>query len=319
MASRKTPWLHDRIYLIRAVDGCYYSMDEGIATVERTTPDPTCEVTVEYQFDNPDEFYLRTHEGGYFQYHKLKKKKGHIDHRPKKNLKRPIRFTLLDVAESKDSEPDTFVFRASDGSFLGLVVNEKDRVVLGGFGDYAKIKIGDPTLKRLTSNIVYHLESSTVNDLTPEIVLKTTVRNDSQSSSDRSLSYSYLISHKGSWKNAIGVALPSEAVAGAKIPQLVNGTIITAENYSHVELHSKTETKTATSLVSVPASTWGVASVLIYKAEIKVPFSYTEAVWYRSGEYGELTKYGTYSNVVTYGVDVELTNLVGITHTIEQL
>ena len=317
MVSRRTPWLADKIYLIRSSDDCYYSMADGCATVEKTTPDPSCEVTVEYLPSNPDEFYLRTCKGGYFQYHKKKKKQneGHVVHTPSKKFpKRPISFTLLDIG---DSEPGTFVFRASNGKFLVLKVNAKNRVVLGGFQD-AKIKIGDPTIKKLISNIEYDLESSTIADLTPEVALKTTVRNDSQSNSTQALTYLYLVSHTGSWTNAIGVALPSSAVGGAKVPCLVDGTIITSENYSHVELCSNVETKTATSSVSVPASTRGVATVLIYKALIQVPFTYTEAVWYRSGEYSEATKSGTYSNVVTYGVDVELTDLISITHTIEQ-
>lgn len=284
-----------------------------MVTVIKTIPDPSCEVTVEYLPSNPDEFYLRTSQGGYFQFHK--KKNGHIDHSPTKKFpKRPISFTLLDLG---DSGTDTYVFRATNGRFLNLTVNEKNRVILGGF-EGAKIRIGDPSIKKLTRNIVYALESSTITDLTPEIVLKTTVRNDSQSGSTQSLTYSYLVSHKGSWTNAIGVALPADTVAKAKIPCLVDGRITTAENYSHVELRSNIETKTATSLVSIPASTRGVASVLIYKAQIQVPFTYNEEVWYQSGQHNELTKHGTYSNVVTYGVDVELTDLISITHTIDQ-
>ena len=314
MVSRQTPSLPDKIYLISS-DDCYYSMENGIVTVNKTTPDPSCEVTVEYLPSNPDEFYLRTCKGGYFQFHKKKKKRedGHVVHNPTKKFpKRPITFTLLDLGEEN---PDTFVFRASTGNFLKLVVNAKNRVVLGGF-EGAEIKIGNPTIKILTGNIVYALESSSITDLTPEVVLKTTVRNDSQASSTQSLTYCYLVSHTGSWTNAIGVPLPASAVGGAKIPSLVDGTIIAAENYSHVELCSNVETKTATSSVSVPASVRGVASVLIYKAQIQVPFTYTEKIWYRSGECIEVTKEGTYSNVVTYGVDVELTDLISITHTL---
>jgi hypothetical protein len=313
MPSRRTPSLPDKIYLIRTDDDCYYSVSNGIVTVQKTAPDPSCEVTVEYLPSNPDQFYLKGSNGGYFQYHK--KKGGHIDHNPTKKFpKRPILFTLLDFGES---EKDTYVFRATNGKFLVLKVNEKNRVVLGGF-DGAKIKIGDPTIKKLTGNIVYALQSSTITDLTPEIALKTTLRNDSQSASTQGVTYSYLVSHKGSWTNSIGVPLPPEAVAGAKIPGLVDGMIVATENYSHVEMRSNIETKTATSLVSVPATTKGVATVLIFKAQIQVPFSYQESVWYQSGEYKERTKYGIYSNVVTYGVDVELTDLISITHMFEQ-
>jgi hypothetical protein len=216
-------------------------------------------------------------------------------------------LTLRDL----EAEPDTFVFRESKGKFLVLTVNEKNRVVLGGF-EGAKIKLGNPLYRKQTSNIVYNLNSSTISDLTPEVVLRTTVRNDSPSYSFQSLSYRYLISHTGSWTNAIGVPLPSNVVSKAKIPCLMDGNIIIAENYSH-----DVETKSANSSIAVPASTRGVATVLIYRALIQVPFTYTEEVWYTSGDNIKATKHGTYSNIETYGVDVELTDMVSITHGID--
>ena len=315
MGSRRTPSLPDKFFLIRE-DGCFYSVSKGHVSVEKTSPDPSCEVTVEYLPTDPDQFYLKNSEGCYFQYHKNKKKKGnHVDHKPtKKNRdipKRVIAFTLLDLP---DSPPDTYVFRASNGKFLVLSVNAKKRVILGGF-DKAKIRIGDPTITKRIGNIVYDLQpgSYKITDLQPEVALKTTVRNDSQSPSTQNLSYCYLVSHKGTWTNQIGVALPAATVAGAKIPCLVDGVIIAAENYSHVELYN-IETKTATSSVSVPANTKGVATVQIYKAFIEVFFTYSEEVWYRSGEHVVRKKKGVYKNVVTFGVDIELTDLIRLVH-----
>lgn len=315
MGSRRTPSLPDKFYLIRD-DGCYYSHSGGLAYVHKTSPDPSCEVTVEYLPTDPDQFFLKNRDGCYFQYHKDTKKKGnHVDTKPtKKNRvipKRAIPFTLLDIP---DSPADTYVFRASNGKFLVLNVNDKKRVILGGF-DNGMIKIGDPTITKRIGNIVYDLRpgSYKITDLQPEVALKTTVRNDSQSASTQNLSYCYLVSHKGSWTNEIGVPLPAEAVAGAKIPCLVDGVIIAAENYSHVELYN-IETKTATSSVSVPASTKGVATVQIYKAFIEVHFTYSEEVWYRSGEHVVRKKKGVYKNVVTFGVDIELTDLIKLIH-----
>jgi hypothetical protein len=309
MVSRKTSSLPDKIYLINSA-GHYYSLDKGAVTLNKTFPDKSCEVTVEYLDSNPDEFYLRTCDGGYFQYHRQKKKDSHIDHKPTKKFpKNPIPFSLLDL-----DEKDTFVFRSSKGKFMTLDVNAKNRIELGGFA-HAKIRVGDPALKKLITNFAYNLELSTISDLTPEIAVKTTLRNDSLSDSTQALTYNYLVSHLGSWKNQIGASLSPKSI-GAKIPSLVDGAIVLAENYSHVELLSKAETKTATSSVSVPARTRGVATVLIYKAVIQVPFTYTEAVWYQSGGFEERFKSGAYSNTVTYGVDVEITDLISInTHT----
>jgi hypothetical protein len=289
---------------------------DGSVYVEKTSPDPSCEVTVEYLPTDPDQFYLKSCIGCYFQYHKDQKKKGnHVDNKPtKKNRiipKRAIPFTLLDLP---DSPPETYVFRASNGTFLVLEVNEKKRLILGGF-ENAKIKIGNPTITTRTGNIVYDLrpEAYKITDLQPEVALKTTVRNDSPAPSTQNLTYCYLVSHKGTWTNEIGVPLPAKTVAGAKIPCLVDGAIIAAENYSHVELYNM-ETKTATSSVSVPASTKGVATVQIYKANIEVFFTYLEEIWYQSGEHVLKKKKGIYRNVATFGVDIELTDLITLVH-----
>ena len=286
-------------------------MSGGFAFVENKTPDKSCEVTVEYLPDDPDLFFLINSEGCYLQYHKDPKKGSHIDHRPtKKNRiipKRPIPFTLLDLP---DSPKDTYVFRASNGKFLVLDVNAKKRLTLGSF-DKAQIKIGDPTITKRIGNIAYDLRpgSYKITELQPEVALKTTVRNDSQSVSYENLTYCYLVSHKGSWTNEIGVPLPPDSVAGAKIPCLVEGEIIAAENYSHIELYNM-ETKEGKSTVAVPAWTKGVATVQIYKAHIEVHFTYTEEVWYQSGEHVLRKKKGVYRNVVTYGVDLELTDMI---------
>ena len=313
--SRRTPSLPDKFYLIRT-DGFYYSFKKGHVFVADNSPDKSCEVTVEYLPNDPDQFYLKNSEGCYFQFHKDKKKKGnHVDHKPtKKNKKIPkrvIAFTLLDLP---DSPPKTYVFRASNGKFLVLKVNEKKRVILGGFED-ALITIGDPTITKRVGNITYDLRpgSYKITDLEPEVALKTTVRNDSESTSTQNLTYCYVVSHKGTWTNEIGEPLPSDTVSGAKIPCLVDGVIIAAENYSHIELYNM-ENKTATSAVSVPGSTRGVATVQIYKAYIEVLFIYTEEVWYRSGEHVVKKKKGVYKNTVTFGVDIELTDLIRLIH-----
>jgi len=312
MVSRKTPSLPDKIYLINSM-GYYYSLGgDGAVTLNKTSPDKSCVVTVEYQA-NPDEFYLRACNGGYFQYHKLERKANHIVPKPPKEKskkpKRPITFSLLEVAEK-----DTFLFRTSKGKFMVLEVNEKKRIILGDF-DRAKIRVGDPAIKRLLTNLTYNLNSSTITDIMPEIAVKTTVRNDSQSVSTQNITYNYLVSHFGGWSNGIGASLSRKAVGKGKLPCLVDGTIVLAENYSHVEIIPQVEMKTATSSVPVPAMTRAVATVLVFKAIIRVPFTYTEALWYQSGEFVELSKHGVYSNKMTFGVDIELTDVINIDHT----
>jgi len=296
--------------------GHYYSSGDDGVTVDRTFPDKTCMVTVEYQA-NPDLFYLRASNGGYFQYHKKEKKEKHIKanhivlntkkHPPKP--KRPITFSLLELPAK-----DTFLFRASNGKFMILEVNQKKRIILGGF-ERAKIRVGDPAVKRLLTNLTYDLNSSTITDIMPEIAAKTTVRNDSQLISIQSVTYSYLVSHFGGWSNQIGASLSPKAVGKGKLPSLVDGTIVLAENYAHVEIIPQVEKKIVNSSIPVPAMTRAVATVLVFKAVIKVPFTYTEALWYESGAFEELSKTGVYSNKMTFGVDIELTDIININHT----
>lgn len=294
--------LPDKIYLLNSED-CYYSLENEVPSVEKTVPDRFCEVVVEYI--NPEEFYLRACNGAYFQYHP--KKGGHIVHKiTKKSQEQAIKFIVLDLEEK-----DTFVFRSSNGKFMVLEVNEKQRIGLGSF-ENATIKVGKPSIKSLVSNFVYDLESSVITDLTPEIALTTAVRNDSTMTSTQNLTYAYHITHVGSWTNKIGVSLPSQS----KVPCLVDGKILIAENYSHAGVASKVETKTASSYVAVPAQTRGVATVLIYRAIIKTPGTYEQRDWYRSGGFETRRKDFVYSNTITYGVDVELTDLISITHDI---
>lgn len=315
MVSRRTTDLPDKFYLIKS-DGCYYSMKDGVASVSKTKPDKSCEVTVEYLPSDPDQFYLRNSQGCYFQYHKTKK--GHIDHSPTKKKrkipKRPIEFIMLDC-----KEPDTYAFRASNGQFLVLEVNEKNRVTLGSYeSDSAKIKIGDPTIIKRIGGIAYTLESSVVTNIRPPIsALKTTVRNDSQSVSNQSLTYEYTKYHKGSWVNDIGVTLEGKGLAGAKIPEIVDGSIVAIQSKAQVDLFNPL--KKETSSVSIPPCTWAVATIQVYYAKIQVPFTYKEEIWYQSGEHKIVTKHGVYDNTVHVAVDLELTDLTSINHTFHHI
>ena len=216
----------------------------------------------------------------------------------------------------RKEEPETYVFRASNGQFLVLQVNEKNRVTLGSY-DNGMITIGDPTIHRRVGNIAYTLDSSVITNIRPPIVaLKTTVRNDSQSVSNQSLTYIYTKYHKGSWVNNIGVKLDAKAVGGAKIPDIVEGSIITTQTKAQVDLFDPLKTETTS--VSIPPCTWGVATVQIYYAHIRVPFTYNEEVWYQSGEHSIVKKNGVYENTVHVAVDLELTDLTSINHTFQQ-
>lgn len=306
--NRKTVYLNPRIYIIDS-QGHYYSKSGKIVTFTKTTPDKTCEVRVEYR-PNSEEFYLRSWDGAYFQYHDRKPE--HINQKNTKfNEDLAIPFTLVDLKPKND-----FVFRASRGQFILPQPNEKNRICLGDFQN-AKIKIGDPSTKRAITDIAYNVNSSTITELRPEVAFKTTIRNDSNSADFcQELEYSYLVSHVGSWTNSLGGPVPSESLVKTEIPCYSDGSVkITFNsNYPHTDtgLGTKVETKKVTTSVVVPRKHKGVATVYIYKALIKVPFTYTESVWYRGGAFTGEKEKGTYINVETFGVDVQITDLVSV-------
>jgi len=230
-----------------------------------------------------------------------------------------ILFTLLNLEDE-----DTFLFRAiSTGNFFGLW---EDSLKLLGFSnschyEAVRIKVQKTFVKRVVSDPVYDTASSVVTDMKPEIALKTTVRNDSTSDNfTETLSYTYLVSKMGSWSNQLGGKLSIKASFTAGVPFLAEGGVqvtVTGE-YSHTWEGSDTqiETVTATSAVAVPPGKWGIATVLVYKATIDVPFSYIETTWYQDGTYDEVTQTGgVYNNVESYRVDVLVSDWTDISST----
>lgn len=295
MPDRKTPHLLDRIFLRRISDGCYYSAggDSTSNIVWSKVPSSRCELTVEYS-SNQDQFYLRSHYGSRFQYHH--QKSGHIVHisNKKYNPKLDILFTLIDIKDKKD----TYVILSSRKTFIHPRVNEKGRLILGGY-DGAHVQLVDAALKRTITDISFKMQSAKITQLTPQIALKTTLRNDSDAVLQQRLSFSYVVSHVGSWSDSRGSSLG----ATGEVPILVDGKV---EKGVMVERSSKVETIADSTAVQIPPKMRGVATVRIYRAKIDVPFDYTETVWYRSGESSSRVKQGGYSNTETYGVATDL-------------
>ena len=297
--------LPNKIYLINS-QGQYYSCDGGVVTVKKTVPDPSCVVVVEYLPNNPDEFYLRTSSGAYFQYHKFARKGDHIDHKfTPKFPKRAIKFSVLNLKEQ-----DTFVFRSSKGSFLTLRLNAKKRITLGGFQD-ATIKVGDPAIKKLVTNLVYDFNKSTITDSTPNVALRVTIRNDGPDSVPHNLEYEYPVYNIGTWKNEAGEELLPKDV-GPQVPGLVEGRV---SMIPYLETLPKIETKKKQAALSLPGRTKASVSVYIYSTRLMAPFGYEEKVWYESGTVEVLRKRGAYTIDVVIGVDTEVTDLVPLTHT----
>jgi hypothetical protein len=308
MASdRKTVGLPEKIYLINPSSGKYYSMsDQGVLSFI-ATPDYTCEVTVEYGSDN-ESFFLRSYGGDYFDYSAALKDYVTLTTSTSNSLTIP--FTLLDLEAE-----DTFVFRADNGLFLHPeTITNGQGLILSDFTS-AAIKVSKTFIKRVVTDPVYDVNSATTTTFTPEVALKTTVRNDSASDSfTQTLEYSYAVSHVGTWTNTIGVAVSIGVSGKVDIPFLddqvgiqVTGTV--SDTLTLKGSETVTKTVKSTSTVAVPPNKKAIATVLILRATIDVPFTYTESTWYECGRFEEVTKSGIYHNIESYKVDVQVTDI----------
>lgn len=312
---RKTPCLPDRIYLINPDGNRYYSIYQGYASFEKTVPDYQCEVIVEYLPDNPEQFYLRSWEGTYFKRSTSSVEGVFVAYYTKSLIPDTIPFTLLDVGIK-----DTFVFRTPDGVFVvphlqedPQVSGKMDILSVTAQSDMAWIKVGQPVLSAAITNIDYNTDPSetTITELTPEIALSTMIRNDSTSDTiTQNLTYSYLVSDVGTWSSTIGGSLATKISGEVEIPFLAEGgvevTLTVNGSYTWGGSTTHTKTVTSSSTVAVPPMMKAVATILIKKSIIDIPFTYTESIWYRSGGYEEVKKSGVYHNVESWKVDVQV-------------
>ncbi|KIK58781.1 hypothetical protein GYMLUDRAFT_86159 [Collybiopsis luxurians FD-317 M1] len=311
--KRKTASLPERVYLIDGF-GNYYSMWQGKCSFTKSEPDYTCEVIVEYYSSDPEQFYLRSWEGTYFEYVGDSATATTVCPFNYKSINNnSVLFTALDI----DTNRNTFAFRVPSGKFLSLQAVNTDSSGQSylPLADYnsATITVAEPVIRRVLTDFEYDTSGSTVTQLQPEVALSTTVRNDSHSDSFvQELSYSYQKSHVGTWSNMEGVELSVKygVEYGIEIPFVAEATLEVgvAFKYEHTETGSNitTTTVSSTSALSVPAAKTGVATILVKKARIDVPFTYSELVWYQSGRMEENVKNGIYNNVESYMVDVQI-------------
>lgn len=305
--ERKTPSLPNKIYLSNS-NGQYFSVYQGLISL-KDKPDYTCVVLVEYLTDNLELFYLRCWEGSYWEisdaYHCFQWKNKTVN-------AATIQFTLLDVKAK-----DTFAFRTGNGDFIQL---DDDSFVLGQLvpGEFpaATVVVSKAFIRRVVSDPVYDTQSSVVTDMIPDVALKMTVRNDSDSDKfTETLTYSYEVSRMGSWTTTSGQEVAIAASAKFGIPFLnaakvgVEVTVTVNHKKSLTGSKTNTNTVTSTSKVAVPPNSQALATVLIFKATIDVPFTYTESTWYNDGTYEEVTQNGIYNNVESYQVDVQVTGI----------
>ncbi|EDR05809.1 uncharacterized protein LACBIDRAFT_329415 [Laccaria bicolor S238N-H82] len=300
-----------QIYLIDP-QGRYYSIYEGIASFEKTEPDLQCEVIVEYLADNPEQFYLQSWEGTYFEYFGSGVLIASFN---KSIIPNAILFTLLDVAGIKD----TFVFCTPYGVFIVPQLKSDPNfadskiLVVTAQSDLVWIKVSEPVLYAVITSINYNTDPSetSITKLQPEIALSTMVHNDSSSDTiTQNLTYSYLVSDVSTWTTTIGGSLSTRISGKVEIPFLAETgvettyTVNTSYTWGGSTTHAKTVT--SSSAIAIPPMKKVVATILIKKSIIDIPFTYTKSIWYRSGRYEEVMKSGVYHNIELWGVDVQV-------------
>lgn len=180
---------------------------------------------------------------------------------------------------------------------------------------YSLMEVGEPILRKEIINIQYDVDSFEKTEVTPEVALRTTVKNDGTADITQTLAYEYTKSVEGTWNNSAGIEIGVAATFKAGIPLLAETEIeiSTKASYSHEWGGStSTEKKISTSTqVVVPARSKGKAKVIVKKALISVPFSYTERRTYLNGKTEDvIVKTGVYENVESYDVDVQTYDFV---------
>jgi hypothetical protein len=175
---------------------------------------------------------------------------------------------------------------------------------------WSLMEIGEPILKKEIINIKYDTSKAETTEATPEVALSTRVENRGTADIVQTLHFEYTKSVVGTWNNSAGVEIGVATSIKTGIPFLAEGQISmsTTTSYSHEWGGSKCEEKKVSSStqVSVPAKTTGRAKVIVKKALISVPFSYTERRTYFNGKVEDrLVTTGLYQNVESYHVDVE--------------
>lgn len=180
---------------------------------------------------------------------------------------------------------------------------------------YSLMEVGEPILRKEIINIQYDVDSFEKTEVTPEVALRTTVKNDGTADVTQTLAYEYTKSVEGTWNNSAGIEIGVAATFKAGIPLLAETEIeiSTKASYSH-EWGGSTSTEkkiSSSTQVVVPARSKGKAKVIVKKALISVPFSYTERRTYLNGKTEDvIVKTGVYENVEAYDVDVQTYDFV---------
>lgn len=183
---------------------------------------------------------------------------------------------------------------------------------------YCKFKIEEPIIKKDIININYDINKAVVKQTSPEIAARQYVENNSYDGSTISrLGYRYMKSETGTWNNSIGIEITTGMEFSAGVPFIADTTfkIEISTSYTHEWGGSKTIEKEINGQleVSIPPRKKGTVSVIVSKATLDVPFTYTTKTRYLNGEIIEKKDIkGIYYNLESYIINGDTSELEDI-------
>ncbi|KAG2007051.1 hypothetical protein CC2G_014779 [Coprinopsis cinerea AmutBmut pab1-1] len=168
--------------------------------------------------------------------------------------------------------------------------------------DGNKITVERAALKTEICDIVYQTDQKVVGELNPTIAVQKVLENLTGVEASQSVGYKYSKSEEGNWNNKLGFELGQRLTFAVGVPMVGSGEgeLTFSEGYEHTWGGSTTESQevTTSTTVCVPPYTTVELSVLIYKKEITIPFTYTERATLFDGSVVEKkNKEGIYHNV----------------------
>ncbi|EAU90851.2 hypothetical protein CC1G_11805 [Coprinopsis cinerea okayama7 len=169
-------------------------------------------------------------------------------------------------------------------------------------GDSNRITVERAALRTDIYDVNYNIDAGKVIDLTPTIAVEKVLENRTGADASQSVAYTYTKSEEGNWNNVLGIELGQTFTFKAGIPFIAQGEaeISISEAYERQwggSTIESNEVQTSTT-VTVPAHTTVRLTVLIYKSQLDIPFTYTERITNFDGTVTEIkNKEGMYHNV----------------------
>lgn len=222
--------------------------------------------------------------------------------------------------EINGEDENTFAIKSTNGNFVAVYdKNGKHNLKAdrGSIDKYCKFKIEEPIIKKEIINVKYDINKAVINQTSPEFAGRQYVENSSDSSSLSKIGYRYMKSETGTWNNTFGIDITRGMEFSAGVPFVadVKLNIQISTSYSHEWGGSKTiEKEINGSLeVNIPKRKKGTVSIVVSKASLDVPFTYTTKTRYLSGEIvikDEMS--GVYKNLESYIINGNISELEDI-------